>query len=95
MNEPELLELIERDRGAPLPEGPDPRWIAARVRVQLGSPTPPTEASETRLLLGLALLGACVPSAWALYLGQPAWLLLWPLLLLLLTPLLIRKGANS
>lgn len=94
MNEDRLMDLIERDRRAPLPEGPDPHWIAARVWVAAGRPAAPTEsAAEIHLLLVLAILGVLVPIGAALYAGHAEWLLIWPVLLLLLTPLLLRKGA--
>lgn len=95
MNDQELLALIERDRGAPLPEGPDPSWIAARIRMEVGAPPAQTEnAAEVHLLVGLAVLGALLPSALALYTDHAEILALWPILLLLFTPLLVRKGAN-
>lgn len=95
MNDQELLNLIERDREAPLPEGPDPRWIATRLRMAAGEPRRRTEnPSELHLLVGLLILGSLTMSALALYAGRPELLLLWPTFLLLSTPLLLWKGAN-
>lgn len=95
MNDQELLALIEQDRMAPLPEGPDTRWIAARIQVQLGVPAVQADqTAEAHLLVGLAVLGALVPTAWALYTDHPIMLLLWPVLLFLFTPLLMQKGAK-
>lgn len=94
MNEERLLALIEQDRRAPLPEGPDPRFIAARVRVQLGTEPAQTANGEVGALVALTVLGSLVPMVWALYARQYGWLALWPTFLLLFTPLVIRKGAN-
>lgn len=96
MNDQELLDLIERDRGAPLPEGPDPRWIAVRIQVELGEPhLRPETQSEVQLLVALGLLGALASLAWALYTHHTILLLIWPALLLLFTPLVLRKGVTS
>lgn len=96
MNDAELTRLIQQDRQAPLPESPDPRWIAARVRTRLPASPKRVELGATEiLLLVLSILGAMIPTAWALFTNRPAWLLLWPVLLLITAPLLGKNGANQ
>lgn len=95
MNDQDLLALIERDRKAPLPEGPDPRWIATRINVEFGESQMQSESqAEVQLLVALGLLAAIVSIVWALYTRHAILLLTWPALLLLFTPLVLRQGVT-
>lgn len=89
----EIEELLKRDLAVGVPEPPDPAYTVARIRRRIGhGPAQPGRMDLTPILAGLgAGVGAVVA---VLLLGlSPLWLLVWPLAVLPLCPILLRKGA--